>query len=44
MKISFSGRGELKTLTTWEADDEPRNLQGETLILGIYTNEQIFFN
>ncbi len=41
MKISFSGKGELKTLTIWEADDEPRNLQGEVLILGIYANELI---
>ncbi|CAC9645675.1 DNA recombination and repair protein RecO [uncultured Gammaproteobacteria bacterium] len=41
MKISFAGKGELKTLTTWEADDEPRNLQGETLILGIYINELV---
>ncbi|MDC9714532.1 MAG: DNA repair protein RecO [Gammaproteobacteria bacterium] len=41
MKISFSGKGELKTLTGWEADDQPRNLQGETLILGMYANELI---
>lgn len=41
MKISFYGKGELKTLTTWEADDIPRHLQGEALILGIYANELI---
>ncbi len=41
MKISFSGRGELKSLTTWEADDQSRNLQGEILILGMYVNELI---
>lgn len=41
MNISFSGRGELKTLTGWEVDDQPRNLLGETLILGIYANELI---
>ncbi len=41
MNISFYGRGELKTLTDWEVDDEPRNLFGETLILGMYVNELI---
>ncbi|WXU00839.1 MAG: DNA repair protein RecO [Catillopecten margaritatus gill symbiont] len=41
MNISFSGRGELKTLTGWEVDDQPRNLLGETLILGMYGNELI---
>lgn len=41
MKISFSSKGELKTLTTWKVDDQPRNLQEERLILGIYTNELI---
>lgn len=41
MKISFSGRGELKTLSHWEVDDEPRCLQGEVLILGMYANELI---
>ena len=42
MNISFSGRGELKALTGWETDDQPRNLLGETLILGIYANELIY--
>jgi DNA repair protein RecO (recombination protein O) len=41
MNISFVGRGELKTLSGWEVDDQPRNLQGETLILGMYANELI---
>lgn len=41
IKISFFGKNELKTLTDWEIDDHPRNLRGETLILGIYVNELI---
>lgn len=41
MNISFSGGGEMKTLTGWEVDDQPRNLLGETLILGMYANELI---
>ncbi|KAA0445278.1 MAG: DNA repair protein RecO [Candidatus Thioglobus sp.] len=41
MNISFSGKGEMKTLTGFEADDKPRKLLGETLILGIYANELI---
>lgn len=41
VNISFVGRGELKTLTGWEVDDEPRWLVGETLILGVYVNELI---
>lgn len=41
VNISFSGRGELKTLTQWESDDIPRRLTGETLILGLYANELI---
>ncbi|SFV89412.1 DNA recombination and repair protein RecO [hydrothermal vent metagenome] len=41
VNISFSGRGELKTLTGSEVDDQPRSLLGETLILGMYVNELI---
>lgn len=41
LNISFSGRSELKTLTGWEVDDQPRNLLSETLILGMYANELI---
>lgn len=41
LSISFSGKGELKTLTHWEADDVPRILTGETLILSMYANELI---
>ncbi len=41
LNISFSGKGELKTLTHWEVDDKPRMLTGEALILGIYVNELI---
>ncbi|SMM99395.1 DNA recombination and repair protein RecO [uncultured Candidatus Thioglobus sp.] len=41
IKISFSGRGELKTLGTVEVEDKPRNLRGDLLILGMYANELI---
>ncbi|SMN10557.1 DNA recombination and repair protein RecO [uncultured Candidatus Thioglobus sp.] len=41
IKISFSGRGDLKTLSGVEVDDQPRHLQGDVLILGMYVNELI---
>lgn len=41
LHISYSGKGELKTLTHWEINDTPRVLLGEDLILGMYVNEVI---
>ncbi|MBC8494027.1 MAG: DNA repair protein RecO [Candidatus Thioglobus sp.] len=41
LKISYSGRGELKGLNNWEVSDTPRHLKGECLILGMYVNELI---
>ncbi len=41
LNISFSGKGELKTISNWEVDDIPRSLKGEGLILGMYANELI---
>ena len=41
LNISFSGKGELKTLSHWEVDDRPRNITGEALILGMYVNELV---
>ena len=41
LRISYSGRGELKTLTNWEVSDTPRVLTGEALILGVYINELV---
>ncbi|CAC9582625.1 DNA recombination and repair protein RecO [uncultured Gammaproteobacteria bacterium] len=41
LKISYSGKGDLKGLNNWEVDDVPRRLQGESLILGMYVNELI---
>ncbi len=41
LNISFSGRTNLKTLTHWEVNDQPRNMTGETLILAMYVNELI---
>jgi DNA repair protein RecO (recombination protein O) len=41
LKISYRGKGDLKGLSHWEADDIPRQLKGETLILGMYVNELI---
>ncbi len=41
LNISYSGRGELKGLNTWEVSDIPRQLTGECLILGMYANELI---
>ncbi len=41
LKISYSGKGDLKGLNNWEADDTPRQLKGDSLILGMYVNELI---
>jgi len=41
LKISFTGKGELKTLTHWDVDDSPRQIRGDTLILCMYVNELI---
>jgi DNA repair protein RecO (recombination protein O) len=41
LKISYRGKGELKSLSHWETHDVPRRLRGENLIFGIYANELI---
>ena len=41
LNISFKGRSDLKNLTDWESNDQPRRLLGNNLVLGIYTNELI---
>ena len=41
LRISYAGKGELKTLTHWEVEDVPRQLKGEALILCLYVNELI---
>jgi len=41
LRISYTGKGELKTLTHWEVDDTPRQIKGERLILCMYVNELI---
>ncbi len=41
LRISYAGKGELKTLTHWEVDDSPRQIKGESLILCMYVNELI---
>ena len=41
LRISYAGKGELKTLTHWEVDDAPRQIKGESLILCMYVNELI---
>jgi len=41
LRISYAGKGELKTLTHWEVDDVPRQIKGEALILCLYVNELI---
>ncbi len=41
LRISYAGKGELKTLTHWEVDDSPRQIKGEALILCMYVNELI---
>lgn len=39
LKISFKGRGELKTLVNTENCDVPRRLLGNDLVLAMYVNE-----
>ena len=39
LKISYAGKGDLKSLTQWESNDEPRRLMGDDLIIAIYANE-----
>lgn len=39
LRVSLSGRGEVKSLTQVEADGRPYRLQGETIYCGIYLNE-----
>ncbi|MGE4595294.1 MAG: DNA repair protein RecO [Gammaproteobacteria bacterium] len=39
LKISFKGRGELKTLANTESCDVPRRLLGNDLVLAMYANE-----
>jgi len=39
LKISFKGRGELKTLAGTESCDVPRRLLGNDLVLAMYANE-----
>jgi len=39
LQIKWSGRGEVKTLTTYEAAGNPIALQGKRLYCGIYINE-----
>jgi len=41
LRISYAGKGELKTLTHWEVDDAPRQIKGEALILCLYVNELV---
>jgi DNA repair protein RecO (recombination protein O) len=41
LRISYTGKGELKTLSHWEVDDVPRRIKGERLILCMYVNELI---
>jgi len=41
LRISYTGKGELKTLTHWEVEDVPRQIKGEALILCMYVNELI---
>ncbi|HAD99084.1 MAG TPA: DNA repair protein RecO [Gammaproteobacteria bacterium] len=41
LRISYAGKGELKTLTHWEVEDVPRQIKGEALILCLYVNELI---
>ena len=41
LSISFKGKGELKSLSQWEVDDQPRRLLGNDLILAMYANELI---
>jgi len=39
LNISYKGRSNLKNLTDWESNDQPRRLLGNDLVLVMYTNE-----
>ena len=39
LNISYKGRSDLKNLTDWESDDQPRRLLGNNLVIVIYINE-----
>jgi len=39
LNISYKGRSDLKNLTDWESDDQPRRLLGNNLVIVIYVNE-----
>ena len=39
LNISYKGRSDLKNLTDWESNDQPRRLLGNDLVLAMYTNE-----
>jgi DNA repair protein RecO (recombination protein O) len=39
LRVTLSGRGEVKSLTQVEPDGRPYRLQGETIYCGIYLNE-----
>ncbi len=41
LNISFSGKGDLKTLTNWEVNDTPRTIKNDALIFSMYVNELI---
>lgn len=40
--LQWRGRGELPTLTHWEAQAEPHSLSGRGLISGLYLNELVY--
>jgi len=39
LNISYKGRSNLKNLTDWESNDQPRRLLGNDLVLVMYINE-----
>ena len=39
LNISFQGRTDLKNLSDWESNDQPRRILGNDLVLAIYINE-----
>jgi len=39
LNISYRGRSDLKNLTDWESNDQPRRLLGNDLVLVMYINE-----
>jgi len=39
LNISYKGRSDLKNLTDWESNDQPRRLLGDDLVLVMYINE-----